>query len=46
MPSGAQWRGSGVAEVDSGRGQYIHVGESHNVPFGAEWRGSGWAEVN
>ena len=46
VPSGAQWRGDGMAEVDNGRGQYIQVGSSSNVPSGAQWRGDGWAEVN
>ena len=35
-----------MAEVDKGRGQYIQVGSSSNVPSGAKWRGDGWAEVN
>ena len=46
VPSGAQWRGDGMAEVDNGRGQYIQVGSSSNVPSGAQWRGDGWAEVD
>ena len=46
IPSGAQYRGSGWAEVDRGRGQYIQVDSNgYNIPSGAQYRGSGWAEI-
>lgn len=45
VPNGAKWRGSGMAEVENGRGQYIEVGDQNKVPNGAKWRANGWAEV-
>jgi signal peptidase I len=45
VPSGARWRGKGMAEVENGSGQYIEVGDINKVPSGTRWRGKGWAEV-